>query len=868
MRLARLRASVMVLRLLLPKRVCMGMLLLLLLMQLLSLTQAQDVCIKWPTLSGPSEIELPLCGNGILDAGEVCDDGNRIGGDGCNAWCSGFDRMTRVCTMAGQNLFYASGDQKQCLGAAAAAGGRNFGPAQAFFCNLNAIAASPDGTFLIVADGGLLIRMDLFTDAFSSSLSILPATAIQPLARVCSIAIISNSVVIAHECHEQSILLFVNGGTQVSKPFSMPLLRPVTQRASTRSYLDGGDLLLYAGVPQHEEENGCVHVYAFNATSSRGTLLASIECVVYNVIEKGLIYPSFSIAGMVPYQITKEGCPFQMHATTCYVVYMERADMQVLKAYIAVDGGLDIQYTISTDDAVNVLGAPLITQGQKSGNKYTLMGNCFTMTPQASSAYVKRPPPMVALGNACGPLPFQSSAAPCSTPLNNPFITEVATSSYLLPQGLSSRLQHQSLLSIFNASNLPLYRQILDNTHNGTVPIDFVELPGTLDVVYITQTTIGLISTKGIVHMDIYNPGYCRATQAILCPNGFYGSVAGGVCRSCTSSEPDSSVSAQIQCTGLQQQQQQQQQGAKAGGSSFQSAPYTHVGLIATKDVTQSLLDTLASFYMVMKGVDNCTTTTTTQGEGEGGGTMAHEPYNMQADYAEAQIQPTDKQLITELVKAASHRDMRNYSAQVSDEYLISWTSQQTALIDSLNTVAAYDRPADEVAQILEQKCGMPTQMVAALLQASVCRAKLNKDFHRQWLPCMVPIALGVTVEKNTSRRRALLQQGAAAPPPPPSSAVLIEHSPCTFMSTTSVTYATADRFADKFGPDSRSRSPGPSGSGSGVDSAGATWIILGGIAGGLLVSGLLVIVIYIYCIASPSPSAARAGANGDYKSA
>jgi len=30
---------------------------------------------------------VPKCGDGVLDAGEVCDDGNNVGGDGCSADC-------------------------------------------------------------------------------------------------------------------------------------------------------------------------------------------------------------------------------------------------------------------------------------------------------------------------------------------------------------------------------------------------------------------------------------------------------------------------------------------------------------------------------------------------------------------------------------------------------------------------------------------------------------------------------------------------------------------------------------------------------------------------------------------------------------
>ena len=80
-------------------------------------------------------------------------------------------------------------------------------------------------------------------------------------------------------------------------------------------------------------------------------------------------------------------------------------------------------------------------------------------------------------------------------------------------QGLASSMQHQTLFSIFSPDQLPLYKQILDNTHNGTVPIDMAELPNTHDILFITQTTLGLLSTKGIVFMDIYNPGalhFCR----------------------------------------------------------------------------------------------------------------------------------------------------------------------------------------------------------------------------------------------------------------------------------------------------------------------------------------------------------------------
>ena len=87
------------------------------------------------------------CGNGAVDPGEVCDDGNRVGGDGCNAWCSGFDRLSATCTMAGAGA--------TCPGGAPILDT----PSKSVFCDLTAIAVRNNTLFL--ADGGVLIRYDV-----------------------------------------------------------------------------------------------------------------------------------------------------------------------------------------------------------------------------------------------------------------------------------------------------------------------------------------------------------------------------------------------------------------------------------------------------------------------------------------------------------------------------------------------------------------------------------------------------------------------------------------------------------------------------------------------------------------------------------
>ena len=74
---------------------------------------------------------------------------------------------------------------------------------------------------------------------------------------------------------------------------------------------------------------------------------------------------------------------------------------------------------------------------------------------------------------------------------------------------------------------------------------------------YITATSVGLISTKRILFKDRTQPGYARATNLIYCPPSFFGFV-GGTCASCsdvTSRGYKTSVAWQIQCPvhGMQQ---------------------------------------------------------------------------------------------------------------------------------------------------------------------------------------------------------------------------------------------------------------------------------------------------------------------------
>jgi len=45
-------------------------------------------CVADTYLAGPWDAAVPVCGDGVLDVGEQCDDGNTTSGDGCSATCT------------------------------------------------------------------------------------------------------------------------------------------------------------------------------------------------------------------------------------------------------------------------------------------------------------------------------------------------------------------------------------------------------------------------------------------------------------------------------------------------------------------------------------------------------------------------------------------------------------------------------------------------------------------------------------------------------------------------------------------------------------------------------------------------------------
>ena len=108
-------------------------------------------------------------------------------------------------------------------------------------------------------------------------------------------------------------------------------------------------------------------------------------------------------------------------------------------------------------------------------------------------------------------------------------------------------------------------------------------------------------------------------------------------------------------------------QQATSSTSSFQSPPYTQMTQIVNKDITQVTINTLTNYYLVSKGF-NCSMTSSITGiaymhihihiylhmQYNFVGFVGQAPYNMQADYLEAQLPLPTQQLIPQLIAKAN----------------------------------------------------------------------------------------------------------------------------------------------------------------------------------------------------------------------
>ena len=415
---------------------------------------------------GSPPTNLPLCGNNILDPGEICDDGNKVNGDGCNAFCSAFDAMTTAATLAGSTAQCPPQSGQPVLGGTTS---------NTIFCNLRAIDTALDGSYVILADNNMLLRMDLFTDKLDGTITQLEASIDHVFGAICSVAVLApDASILIHDCAKQQFWVAMHDGSHVQPVVDWSsLIAPTVSKNSFnfKAFYDKSSRSAVVAAPTlMQSPTACIQILKLNISHFNGAyisavtngVIAEIPCTLYGVWEGGTKIISFDARGMEPYQVTREICASTFRpGQICYVVYMQRTShMDFLKAFVPEQGGIDLEYYASTTNLMdNALGPQLIRFGgggllPSNNLVYTLRASCFQMESRIILSMQGKSPPIVTLGNACKQAPMLGPK--CSLPFNNPFITDIMTSPILLPDGLSATHTHLELSQIFSAQVLLL----------------------------------------------------------------------------------------------------------------------------------------------------------------------------------------------------------------------------------------------------------------------------------------------------------------------------------------------------------------------------------------------------------------------------
>lgn len=705
------------------------------------------------------------CGNGRLDSGEVCDDGNRIGGDGCNAWCNAFDRFSSACTMAGGMQTCSYNTPK--LGS----------PSQSVFCDLTSVAARVRNgvTSLFLADAGVLLKYDIMVSP-TRSIQPFASTAVvgSPYRRFCSLIPEADSdAVVAHECISQRVIRFASptevAGVQIIQDLG-GVLAPSTTEHIVRDYYDEASRTLFIVSPPADSGAAaasiCAVLYAVSLGSPAydGRAVAYVPCSIDTPGDLTLdgftgLPTTYDAGGMKPYMVFKEQCTDSL--AMCYVVYMSRGDLHHVKVYVPaavvnVTGSsppltFGMKYVVSTNAMDNVLFTGTIKKYTVGGALISLVSSCLSIQPPGGA-------PPITFGDACTLV--KNSGWGCATPLRNPFPTDVVVSPFILPKQFSSGLTHHQLQRIFGTENLALanvsgmggpflYQQLLGNVLSGTLPVDIVEISSTGDLVYITPTSVNLITTKGVTLQDYTSFPYCLAHDATLCAAGYYGSV-GGSCVRCPDTRSSSPTAAeQIMCVG---QSSNNRRRLLTGG---QMAPSVSFSVLVGGDVSGDEIDLSLCYYMNQ----NCIPCPTTPNQ-----ISQRQPTNGNADAALA-----SQSIASTSVQSLPEKLMQTYATAVGmklpddgSEYSLTMAHPELNLMNSMiKNPSCTPTP-------LTSHFALANLNISALAfnaAASACSAQMYRGALRRMLRCLVQQIRTLTVPplQAANRRRSLLGVDASS---------------------------------------------------------------------------------------------------------
>jgi len=692
---------------------------------------------------------MPLCGNGIKDPGELCDDGNKENFDGCNAWCGAFDGVTSACTLAGKNAACVSG-KTEFNGAGH--------PARITFCNLRTLDIDPlQGKYILLADESSVLRMELFTDEALTSITSLNVNSQKIFNPICSISIFPDDFsFLVYECTSpaNSLQKSENGDNMMLSLVSSSgygliaianfkgLFRPISPDSSVYPkllMLPAERDILVAGISTNTSDtlytpfDFCVDVYRINVYSYKTfqenmasasdpsqyrnpkdpywdeTNLqpyARIPCILYNVFEttNSKKHTTYSTKGMIPRYITREPCIHSyISDSTCFVIYMQRtSDLHFLVAHVPENGRYDIAYLAHSNIMDNALGFPLTRYGRHpiSRMKYTLRGGCF-LSQSLNYGTSSKAPPSIALGNICNNI-RDGYELDCATPFNNPFITDVVSSPELLPENLNSSSTHWTLKHIFSQisdqnnasqsnnngiSSAFFYQDILKRIYGNSTPVDFVEIPSTQDIIYITPISIGLIGTKQFQLFDPRNRGYCKVNDVLYCPPNFFGSVQDGICSPCADSKSPGfgiSVAWQVKCASTTLSKLSATDKKNLVPPSILANGHVETGerysTLLSSEVDESVMyEAICAFVQA---------TNQTCPDRAAANLAPKQQFNYEADKETARettkVANTETSFIQNLIQKAESRLSRNITAKKdAGEYISTWSSQGNSIFEA-----------------------------------------------------------------------------------------------------------------------------------------------------------------------------------------
>jgi hypothetical protein len=308
-------------------------------------------------------------------------------------------------------------------------------------------------------------------------------------------------------------------------------------------------------------------------------------------------------------------------------------------------------------------------------------------------------------------------------------------------------------------------------------------------------------------------------------------------------------VSAQIQCSGLISSSIRRRRRNLL--SAFESAPYTQVSMVVSNTLQKNDIDTLMKFFLIAHGY-NCSEVSAMSG---------YQPYNRAADMQDANIPVGSKgcsELVPCIIESAGKNMRKNLSLAVPEEYLISWTLQNSSLVNALaklKPITMVDSQTlkstgDMIDKEQAAQCGISDTIIETLVR-SKCMIWLNSDFHLDWLPCVLGILNGSSTNSNnvvaaaSGRRRRLLQATTTE-----MTMITVLHAQGTFVSSTTITWGVLSQ--SKSASDNGNNNGGgnkntQNNNNNGNDSNMFMIVIVAGAVGGLLITILIVGILYMY---------------------